>query len=192
MVERKLPLPPQWILALLVVAVFVPWWAYTAYGEHRARFAIELHTPFTRPSLELRFSKHIYYDPQTFVGRGRQAGYWEWSTNGLALTEKGGLYFRDAGDDLATTGPMGKRSITTIHSVQTRPSGLEVHFNYTWTEIAEPSSKLLNDPPKKGAEYEGMAMLTEQNGVWKVQSLNTPDLERTLAILLAQASGARR
>ena len=126
MAERKLPLPPQWILALLVVAIFVPWWAYTAYGEHRARFAIELHTPFTRPFLELRFSKHIYYDPQTFVGRGRQAGYWEWSTNGLALTEKGGLYFRDAGDDLATAGPMGKRSITTIHSVQTRASGLEV------------------------------------------------------------------
>jgi hypothetical protein len=194
MAVRKLPLPPQWILALVVAAGFGVWWGVTSYGEHRARMAIELHTPFSRPALEMRFAKTIYYDPQSFVGRGRQAGYWEWSPTGLVLTEKGGKYFRDTGAEFATASPIGRRAVGNIHSVQTRPGAMEVKFRYTWTEVNEPAISLVGtkDAPRKDAEYEGVATLVEEGGVWKVQSLKTPDLDKPLAILLTQATGARR
>lgn len=192
MADRKLPLAPQWILALVVVAAFVPWCLYTAYGEHRAKQAIELHTPFARPFLEMRFAKTIFYDPQSFVGRGRTAGYWEWSPEGLKITEKGLLYFRDAGTDLATALPMGKREVTSVHSVQNKPPVLEVKFTYTWTEVNEPAVRLLSPAPKKDGEYEGVATLVDEGGVWKLQTLSTPDLEKPLTVLMTQATGARR
>jgi len=192
MAEWKLPVRPQWLLALVVVAAFVPWWLYTSYGERRARTTIELHTPFTRPILEMRFSKRIYYDPQTFVGRGRKAGYWEWTPEALKLTEKGALYFRDSGEDFATAAPIGRRAITSIHSVQKAPPGLVVTFKYTWTEVAEPAITLLPTAPRQDAEYEGTATLAEEGGVWKVKDLKTPDLEKPLAIVMHQATGARR
>lgn len=192
MAEWKLPVRPQWLLAMIVVAAFIPWWLYTSYGERRARTTIELHTPFTRPIFEVRFSKRIYYDPQTFVGRGRKAGYWEWSPEGLILTAKGAEYFRDAGEDYATASPIGRRAITSVQSVQTTAAGLAVTFKYTWTEVAEPAITLLPTAPSQGAEYEGKATLAEEGGVWKVKSLSAPDLEKPMAIVLHQATGARR
>ena len=192
MPEWKLPVRPQWLLAMVVVAAFVPWWLYTNYGERRARTTLELHTPFARPLLEMRFSKRIYYDPQTFVGRGRSTGYWEWTPEGLTLTEKGRLYFHESGEDFVTAAPIGRRAIASIRSVQEAPPGYAVTFKYTWTEVAEPASKLLPTPPKKDAEYEGTATLAEEGGVWKVKDLKTPDLEKPLAIVLHQATGARR
>lgn len=190
--EWKLPVRPQWLLAMVVVAAFVPWWLYTSYGERRARTTIELHTPFTRPMLEMRFSKNIYYDPQSFVGRGRSAGYWEWTPEGLKLTEKGALYFRESGDEFATAAPIGRRAVATIHSVQQASPGYVVAFKYTWTEVAEPAITLLPTPPRQGAEYEGTARLVEEGGVWKLKDLKTPDLEKPLAIVMHQATGARR
>jgi hypothetical protein len=192
MPEWKLPIRPQWLLAAVVVAAFIPWWLYTSHGERRARETIELHTPFSRPMFEMRFSKKIYYDPQTFVGRGRKAGYWEWSPDGLALTEKGAQYFRDTGEEYATSSPIGRRAITSVRAVQKTPDGLAVTFKYTWTEVAEPAITLLPTAPRQGQEYEGTAALAEEGGVWKLKTFSTPDLEKPLAIVLYQATGARR
>ncbi len=190
--QKKLSLPIHWILVLAVAAVFIPWWAMTGMRERTARLAVELHTSFTQPRLEFRFSKRISYDPQTFVGRGRVAGFWDWTPEGLVLTEKGSKFFRDDGPDIAAALVMGRRQITTIRSVQNKDGGRDTRFVYNWKEVSEPAAKLLSSPPHAGADYEGEALLAEESGVWRVKSLSTPDYEKPVAILLKQATGALR
>ncbi len=184
----------QWILVAAVGAIFLPWWGITAAREHSARLAIELHTPFLKPFLDVRFSKKIQYDPQTFIGRGRETGYWIWSPEGLELGSKGRQFFADTGDGESIAGAItaGKRQLDSVNSVQDRNGGREVLFNYSWTEISEPIAKLLNAPPKKGVAYRGKAMLVEENSVWKVQSMSLPDFDEPMAILQKQAAGALR
>ena len=180
------------MLVLLVAAVFLPWWGITAVREHAGRMAVELHIPFNQPSLELSLSKKIQYDPQTFVGRGRHAGFWEWSPEGLALTEKGRKFFTDDASSIWGSLTAGRRVLTNLGSVQDVSGGREVGFFYAWSEVSEPIAKLLNDPPAAGKTYRGRAMLVLENGVWRVRSLDTPDYDQAVALLLKEAQGALR
>src|SRR5438445_4488633 len=126
----------KWVLVALVAAIFIPWWALTAARDRSARLAIELHTPFVKPFLDVRFSKKIPYDPQSFIGRGREAGYWEWSPEGLTSTSKGRLYFEDAGDSISGAVAAGKREIRSIESVQDRNGGRQERFHYDRTNMS--------------------------------------------------------
>ena len=180
------------MLVLLVAAGFLPWWGITAVREHTGRMAVELHIPFNQPFLELSFSKNIAYDPQTFVGRGRQAGFWEWSPEGLTLTEKGRKFFTDNGPSFSGSIAAGRRLLKSSVSVQDRNGGREVSFFYAWSEVNEPVARLFNDPPLAGSVYRGRATLALENGVWRVKSLSTPDYDKAMALLMTQAQGALR
>ena len=176
---------------MIVAAVFLPWWGITAVREHAARMAVELHTAFNQPSLELSFSKKITYDPQTFVGRGRHSGLWDWSPEGLTLTEKGRKFFTDDASSIWGSFAAGRRVVKAFGAVQDVSGGREVTFFYTWSEVSEPAAKLLNDPPVAGNAYRGRAVLILDNGVWRVKSLSTPDYDKALALLLTEARGTR-
>jgi hypothetical protein len=182
----------RFALVLGVIVVFVPWWVVVLARERNARQSIELFTPFTQPVLDLRFSKKITYDPLSFVGRGRVAGFWEWSPDGLILTPKGANIFTDFGDDIGGKLIAGKRRVDSIRSVQTHGTVREVRFRYVWAEITEPTAKLLNKPPKSGEDYEATATQSLEGGVWKTTTVKTEDFEKAVDLLMRQATGALR
>ena len=190
--SRRLPLALHWILLIVALLVFLPPVTFTLLREHESRLALELCQPFSRPSFDLSFPKTIVYDPLSFVGRGRQAGFWEWSPEGLLLTGKGRQYFTDAPGSLSGSITAGRRRVTSIGSVEDRSGSREVKFLYVWTEVSEPAAALLDRPPKAGDGYEGRALLAKENGVWRVKSLDLPEYDKPLARLLDESQGVRR
>ena len=123
-----------------------------------------------------------------FLGRGRNAGFWDWSPKGVVLTPKGENLFVDRDGAIAGDLIAGKREITNIKSVQPRDDGSrEVLFLFRWTELND-MAKLLASPPEVGKEYQAVAQLVEEGGAWKVKTLSTPDFTRSLDILTTEMS----
>lgn len=190
--SRRLPLALHWILLIVALLVFLPPVTFTLLREHEARLALELYEPFARPSFDLIFPKTTPYDPLSFVGRGRQAGFWEWSPEGLTLAEKGRRYFTDSPTSISGSITAGRRRVTSIGTVEDRSGGREVKFLYEWTEVSEPAAALLDRPPVAAKGYEGRAMLTKEGGVWRVKSLDLPEYDKPLARLLDESQGVKR
>ncbi len=190
--SRRLPLALHWILLIVALLVFLPPVTFTLLREHESRLAFELYEPFARPSFDLIFPKTTAYDPLSFVGRGRQAGFWEWSPEGLTLTEKGRRYFTDTPTSISGSITAGRRKVTSIGTVEDRSGNREVKFLYLWTEVSELAAALLDRPPVAASGYEGRAVLTKEGGVWRVKSLDLPEYDKPLARLLDESKGVRR
>ena len=192
MLEPKLPLALHWILLLAALLLFLPPVTITLVREREARLSLELHTPFAAPSFDLSFPKTVPYDPLSFVGRGRQAGFWEWSPEGLTLAEKGRRFLTDSPSSISGSVVAGRRKVRSIGSVADRAGRREVKFTYVWSEISEPAAALLDRPPARGVEYEGHALLSKEAGVWRMKTLDTPDYDKTLSRLLDEVQGRKR
>jgi hypothetical protein len=175
----------KWGLLAIVLAVFVPWSAMVYARERSSQQAIEVSTQFITPRMQMRFPKDIRWDPQSFLGRGKDAGFWDWSPKGVVLTPKGENIFGDNGKEITGDLVVGTREISTIKSVQPRGDTREVLFLYTWTDFTD-ATKLFSTPPQKGKEYEALAVLSEKSGGWEVTSLTTPEYSRVLDILTAE------
>ena len=175
----------KWGLVAAVLAVFLPWWAVVYSRERSAKEAIEVYTQFDQPTMKMHFPKDIHWDPQSFLGRGKDAGFWDWSPKGIALTPKGENIFGDNGKEITGDLVVGKREISTIKSVQPRGDTREVLFLYTWTDFTD-ATKLFSTPPKKDKEYQALAVLSEKGGSWEVTSLTTPEYTGILDILTAE------
>ncbi|GEM_PF-6391692 len=175
----------KWGFVGAVLVVMLPWWAVVHTRERVAREAIELYTPFAQPTMKLQFRKDIRWDPQGFLGRGRDVGFWDWSEKGVVLTPKGQNIFGDNGKEIAGDLIVGKRQVSAIKSVQPVGDKREVVFFYTWSEFTD-ASQLFSKPPKKDQEYEATATLTEKDGGWEVTSLTTPEYQRVMDILAAE------
>ena len=175
----------KWAFVALVVAIFVPWWAVTYSRESSSQEAIESDPKFTKPKVTVNFSKNIQWDGQSFLGRGHNAGFWDWTPKGVALTPKGQNLFGDDATTISGDLVVGSRKITTIKSVQPKGAEREVLFLFSWTELTD-MTKLLNAAPVIGKEYQAVALLAEESGVWKVKSLSTPDFTTALTILATE------
>ena len=175
----------KWGLLAVVLAVFLPWWAITYSRERASQQAIEVYTQFTNPRMQMRFPKDIHWDPQSFLGRGKDAGFWDWSPKGVALTPKGENIFGDNGKEITGDLIVGTREISTIKSVQPHGDTREVLFLYTWTDFTD-AAKLFNHAPQKGKEYQAVAQLSEKGGAWEVTSIAAPDYDGIMAILTAE------
>jgi len=190
--SRRLPLALDWILLIAALLVFLPPVTFTLLRERESRLALELYEPFSRPSFDLSFPKTTAYDPLSFVGRGRQAGFWEWSPEGLTLTEKGRRFFADTPTSISGSVTAGRRRVTSIGTVEDRGGNREVKFLYVWMEVSEPAAVLLDHAPTAGAGYEGRAVLAKESGVWRAKSLNLPEYDKPLARLLDESQGVKR
>ena len=175
----------KWVLVGVVIAVFVPWWAVVYSRESSSQEVLETATAFAKPRVKIKFSKTIQWDPQSFLGRGRKAGFWDWSPKGVVLTPKGQNLFVDDESDISGELVAGERKITTIKSVQPRGAEREVLFLFSWTELTD-MTKLLNAPPVIGKEYQAVARLAEEGGVWKLKSLSTPEFSTSLDVLATE------
>src|SRR5258706_2850165 len=175
----------KWVLVAAVLVIMLPWFAVTYSREHSSKQAIELYTPFSQPRFQLRFNKSIRWDPQSFLGRGRDNGYWDWSEKGVVLTPKGENMFADDGKQIFGDMVVGKREITTIKSVQPRANQRDVLFIYRWTEMSG-GVKLMTNPPPLGREYQAVATLSEKAGAWEVTSLSDPEYTHIFDILMAE------
>ena len=175
----------KWAFVALVIAIFVPWWAVTYSRESSSQDAIESDNKFVKPKVSIKFSKTIQWDGQSFLGRGHNAGFWDWTPKGVVLTPKGQNMFGD--DQTSISGDLvaGERKITTIKSVQPRGLEREVLFLFVWTELTD-TTKLLNAPPVIGKEYQAVARLAEEGGIWKLKSLATPEFTTSLDILATE------
>jgi hypothetical protein len=186
---RKLLLTP-WGIAGLLMAIFFIGQAYLALRDRSVQTALENDPAFAAPALDLTFSKHIAYDPLTFVGKGAQAGFWQWSPDGLVLTDKGRQFFDESGDTFTSRVPAGKRRLKRIRTNTATASGdRQIGFLFEWSEVSPPAAALLSPPPHTNDEYPGEAVMTREGGAWKMKSLRTRDFEEPLERLRMAAAG---
>lgn len=181
-----------WGIAVVLVGIFLLVEGYEAGRDRGLVAAIEGYEPFASPAFDLQFSRKLPYDPLSFLGRGRQAGLWQWTPQGLVLTAEGRKFFEQSGDQLISRAPAGRRKLTRMRDIQSRDGQREIAFFYEWTEISPPASVLLFPPPRAGEEYLGRAILAQDQGTWKVSSLETRDFDETLAHLQDIATGVRK
>lgn len=176
----------------LFLAVLLLAQGYSIWRDRPLEAALNNYPPFATPGLDLRFSPQVPYDPLSFVGRGTRAGLWQWKPAGLVLTEEGRQFFEESGGAILSRAAAGRRKLKRIRSRQARDGMREIDFFYEWTDVSLPASALLLPAPRQGEEYLGQAVLVEEAGTWKVQSLRTRDFEEPRARLQDIASGVRR
>jgi hypothetical protein len=189
--RRAFPLSPKEVAAILVI-VFLLLQGYLAIRDQGLTSSIDSHPAFAQPALPLDFSRKMGFDPLSFLGRGQQAGLWDWTPEGLVLTEEGMNSFDQTGDRFISRAPAGQRRVARLSSINTREGRREISFFYVWTEISPPASALLFPAPRTGTEYLGRAVLEQEQGDWKVTSFETQDFDEALARLQDIAAGVRR
>jgi len=189
--RRAFPVSPREVAAVLVIG-FLLVQGYLLIRDRDLTSAIDRHTPFAQPALPLEFSRKMAYDPLSFLGRGRQAGLWDWTPEGLVLTDAGRSFFEASGDRFASRASAGRRRVARISDIVARDGQREIFFFYEWTEITPPAAALLYPAPQTGGEYYGRAVLEQDQGEWKVTSFETRDFDEPLARLRDIAAGVRR
>ena len=189
--RRAFPLSPKEIAAILVI-VFLLVQGYLAIRDRGLTSSIDSHPAFAQPALPLEFSRKMEFDPLSFLGRGQQARLWDWTPEGLELTEEGKNYFDQTGDRFISRASAGQRRVARLSNVSTRDGRREISFFYEWTEVTPPASALLFPAPRTGTEYLGRAVLEQEQGDWKVTSLETQDFDEALSRLQDIAAGVRR
>ena len=185
-------LASPWKIAAVLVGIFLVVQGYLSVRDRGVTAAIDGHEPFATPAFPLQFSRKLAYDPLSFLGRGRQEGFWNWTPEGLVLTEEGKKFFEPSGDQFSSRAPAGQRKVRRLSNIVARDGRREISFFYEWTEIAPPAAALLYPPPQPGEEYLGRAVLEQDAGGWRVTSLQTRDFDGSLAHLQDIAAGVRR
>ena len=181
-----------WKVAAVLVGIFLVVQGYLALRDRGVAAAIAEQEAFAAPALSLRFSRKMAYDPLSFLGRGKQAGLWNWTPDGLVLTEEGKKFFEQSGDQFRSLAPAGQRRVTRLRDIGESGGRREVFFFYQWTEVAPPAAALLHPAPQPGVEYLGRAVLEQADGAWRVASFETRDFDEPLARLRDIAAGVRR
>jgi len=189
--RRAFPFSAKEVAAVLVI-VFLLVQGYLAIRDRGLTSSIDSHPAFAQPALPLEFSRKMEFDPLSFLGRGQEAGLWEWTPEGLVLTEEGKSYFDQTGDQFISRASAGKRRVTRLSSISTRDGRREISFFYEWTEVTPPASALLFPAPRTGTEYLGRAVLEQEQGDWKVISFETQDFDEPLSRLQDIAAGVLR
>jgi len=188
---RALLLSP-WGIAAVLVGAFLIVQGYESWRDRGLQAAIEGYEPFASPTFDLQFSRKLPFDPLSFLGRGVQSGLWQWTPEGLILTDEGRKFFEQSGDQFISRASAGRRKVQRMPSIRSPRGGREIEFFYEWTEISPPAVALLYPPPRTGEEYLGRATLAREQGAWKVTSLVTRDFDETLSHLQDIASGVRK
>src|SRR5688572_14777748 len=132
----KQRLVSPWGVAGILLAGFLAVQGWQAWRDRALHNAVNNHPPFATPALPLEFSRTIQYDPLTFVGRGARAGFWQWTPQGLNLTELGSTFFRQEGGKFISQATAGRRRLARIRSRAPQGSGQQIEFFYPWTELS--------------------------------------------------------
>jgi hypothetical protein len=182
-------LSPVGVAAVLLAGFFLLQ-GWQAWSERALYAALNDHPAFASPQFPLEFSRNIQYDPLSFVGRGARAGLWQWTPEGLNLTERGKTYFRQEGSKFISTAPAGRRRVTRIRSRTSQDSVERIDFFYEWIEISPVSAALLHPAPVPGQEFLAAAVVepSPPSG-WLVLRVETRDFDEPLVRLQEIASG---
>jgi hypothetical protein len=184
-------LASPWKVAAVLLGIFLLVQGYLVWRDRGLTSALDAHEPFATPAFPLQLSRKMAYDPLSFLGRGRQAGLWNWTQDGLVLTEEGKKFFEQSGEQFLSRAPAGRRRVTRLRDIGESDGRREVFFFYQWTEVAPPAA-LLYPAPQAGQEYLGRAVLEQADGAWRVASFQTLDFDEPLARLQDIAAGVRR
>jgi len=137
---RAFPLPIPVLLGIVVLLVFLPWMLLTVKAEHDVRQAIKSYDPFTLPEFRIRVSKTMKYDPLGVLGRGAQAGFWQWTPAGMVLAAAGRPHFSETPEAIACIVGAGRRAVTKIERYQDREGKREVRFlTAGWKSLRPPA-----------------------------------------------------
>ncbi len=179
-----------WRIAAILIGIFLLGQGYLAWRNLAFETALESHAPFATPVFELEFSRHFPYDPLSFIGRGARAGLWEWSPEGLNLTEEGNTFFQEFGERFVSQAAAGQRRISRFRTNREVREGVRhIDFLYEWIEVSLPAAALVVPPPREEEVYLGRAVLVLEGGQWKVASFQTLDFEEPMAHLQEVATG---
>ena len=178
-----------WAVAGFLLGIFLLIQGYLFWHDRALIAALDNFPPFATPVFELQFSKKTSYDPLSFIGRGKQAGLWQWSPESLILTEEGHKFFAESGEMFISHATAGKRRVTRLRNQQAGDGERRFELFYEWVEISPPAAALLFPPPRTGEEYLGQAVLIQEHGAWKVKSFHSLDFEKPMVRLQEIASG---
>ncbi|MBI4463870.1 MAG: hypothetical protein HY647_04120 [Acidobacteria bacterium] len=181
-----------WGIVAILLGIFLAGEAYLTWRDREPQEVLESHAPFITPAFDLQFSRKFPYDPHSFVGRGARAGFWQWTPEGLVLTEAGRNHFEVSGEQIISKAVAGRRSVKRIRASHNLNGERRIEFLYEWTEISLPAAVLLTPPPRPGEEYPGEAVLRREDQGWRVKTLRTLDFEKPMAHLQEIAAGVRR
>lgn len=187
--KSRLPIGIPQLVGLIAVVLFVPWLIMTGRTERESRRAIEMYEPFAAPAFPFSFSKTKQFDALGFLGTGINAGFWEWTPQGIKLADKGRTWFEDTPEKITAIVGAGRRRVSGLHGFIDRDGKRDLRFQWRWTEISVPAQVFLARPPKPGEEYEGHATLARKDGQWVVEKLETPDFDVPMAQLRDNAAG---
>ena len=187
---KRLLSPWKITAALLAVVLLVT--VYMSWQDREPLAALQSHPALVAPPFDLQFSSKFPYDPHSFVGRGARAGLWQWTPDGLLLTEQGQKYFEQSGEMFVSKSVAGTRRIKRIHAIRKINGQWRVEFLYEWTAVSAPAAALLVPPPRTGEDYPGEAVLSRDEQGWHVRSLRTLDFEKPMEHLKDIAAGVRR
>jgi hypothetical protein len=179
-------------IAGVVFVIFLLVQGYFLIRDRDLSATIDNHAAFAQPALPIEFSRKTPYDPLSFIGRGRQAGLWNWTEEGLVLTDQGRGFFEQEGDRFISRAPAGKRRVTRLGDIVDHNGQREIFFFYEWIEVTPPAAALLRPAPQAGGEYYARAVLSQEEGDWKVASFEARDFEEPLARLQDIAAGVQR
>lgn len=180
------------ILGIAVAAIFLPWMLFTVKAEHDARQAIENYDPFTLPDFRIKISKTMTWDSLGVLGRGNQAGFWQWTPTGIVLVDKGRPYFSDTPETIVCLVGAGRRQVTKIERYKDAGGKRDVRFLYRWTEVTPPARALLSSPPDPDRDYDGHAILVKANNQWQVEWMETPHFDKPMALLKDEVQQIKR
>ena len=178
-----------WSIAAALLAAFFLYQGWDAWRDRALYDALNNHAAFGAPAFPLEFSRTIQYDPLSFVGRGARAGFWQWTPQGLVLTDRGREYFREEGGKFISAAPAGRREVTRIRWREAQGVRQQLEFFYAWTELSPVTVALLYPSPKPEQEFLGNAALIREGSGWRVESVSTRDFDEPLARLQKIASG---
>ena len=178
-----------WGVAAILLAGFLAVQGWQAWRDRALYDAINQYPQFAEPPLPLEFSRTIQFDPLTFVGRGARAGFWEWTPQGLNLTERGSTYFRQEGGKFISQATAGRRRLTRTRSRAQFGPGQQIEFFYECTELSPVAVALLGPAPVLAQEFLATAVVIPEGAAWRVESVVTRDYDEPLANLQEIASG---
>jgi hypothetical protein len=190
--ERARWLLSPWGIALVLLGAFLLYQGWQTWRDRALYATLNEHPAFATPPLPLEFSRNIKYDPLTFVGRGARAGFWEWTPQGLNLTEQGRTYFEEQAGRFISQRPAGHRRVTRIRWREPHGPGERIEFFYEWTDLSPVAVAVLRPSPVLEQEFLGFAVVVPEAGGWRVESLTTQDFDEPLARVQDVAAGILR
>ncbi|MBI3894323.1 MAG: hypothetical protein HY313_00180 [Acidobacteria bacterium] len=165
-------------------------WSLRSIERSQIRNLLNEQIGFRSPALEVTFSRRVIANSasQELLQPGVRQGLWTLhhrqgpqDSLEVQLTERGHRFFSVVGRQILATFQVGTREVTRVIDLQRSSGSRKVRFRYEWKSLHQNIAVLGVMAPELHKEYEGEALLLQENDQWKVLHWTTPQLDDVVA-----------